>query len=43
MNKIKFKIEKEDPLEVCPYYSWRETLIEDERYQTIGFVNLDLM
>ena len=43
MSNIKFTIEKEDPLEVCPYYSWRKTLEEDKRYQTIGFVNLDLM
>ena len=43
MKKVKFSIEKEDPLEVCPHYRWRETHKEDERYQTIGFVNLDLM
>ena len=43
MEKVKFSIEKEDPLEVCPHYRWRETLQEDDRYQTIGFINLDLM
>ena len=43
MEKIKFSIEKEEPIEKCPEYEWMNTPYADKRYQTVGYVSLDLL
>lgn len=41
MEKVKFAIEKEDPLEICPVYEWMTLKNDDKRFATVGYVSLD--